>query len=390
MAAAWSVTDRCRRRRPTLLLACVCVALLVAAVGAQDVPHIQGQWKVTYKFVEMKGDKNMANACKGPFPYQYSWTYEICQAKGQTAYTAIIAGAESTTTRSRTLARASPNEIISKCKYRPTVQGPAGLTQDWKKLQAPGYPEDQEWQKWKPKDEKNQDTEPRTFASFQLPITPDQQSTFVWGDVCFQYDWQDTAENKAGFPYYKGAWRHENETWIFVRDPRNCAADAGSSAALEQAKKLDSEGGCLEKAVGTTIMRTKDNSDACLISKGIDVDKCPYSLLGVSGGPVLYDEEITGVPKTSDGRTNFCFMYSQITGTLIKSAADVEVQCGQGGAGKKEEKEIDDLLLDGADAESGTSPAGGTSKASQPPGTSSVVQSALLILSFVLSSEHIF
>ena len=49
--------------------------------------------------------------------------------------------------------------------------------------------------------------------------------------------------------------------------------------ALEQAKKLDSEGGCLEKAVGTTIMRTKDNSDACLISKGIDVDKCSVAIL---------------------------------------------------------------------------------------------------------------
>ena len=29
---------------------------------------------------------------------------------------------------------------------------------------------------------------------------------------------------------------------------------------------------------------------------------------------VLYDEEVTGVPKRSDGSTNFCFMYSTITG----------------------------------------------------------------------------
>jgi hypothetical protein len=60
----------------------------------------------------------------------------------------------------------------------------------------------------RPKDEKNRQVEPRTFANFQLPLKP----PYVWGTVCSQYDWPDKAP-MAGFKYYKNAWRHENETW---------------------------------------------------------------------------------------------------------------------------------------------------------------------------------
>jgi len=98
----------CRRRRVNaagLFLVCSCAALLPAG-DAQEIPHIQGSWRVIYKvrisrkegvcceqwisiyrccihqvttnfrvlmlvmsvwqFVEMKGDKNFKNACDGP------------------------------------------------------------------------------------------------------------------------------------------------------------------------------------------------------------------------------------------------------------------------------------------------------------------------------------
>jgi hypothetical protein len=115
-----------------------------------------------------------------------------------------------------------------------------------------------------------------------------------------------------------------------------------------------------------------------LRTKSIDPEQCPYTLTGVSGGPVLYDEvltslfaqlreplslflnsqpftcqhmlssspsrtlnnvlssvctccrtlqqAVTGVPKATKDRPNFCFMYSEISGSILKSAADVEVQ----------------------------------------------------------------
>jgi hypothetical protein len=47
--------------------------------------------------------------------------------------------------------------------------------------------------------------------------------------------------------------RHENETWIFLRDPRDCKDEAGDPADLEAVKKSVSEGGCLESVEGTSL-----------------------------------------------------------------------------------------------------------------------------------------
>jgi hypothetical protein len=98
--------------------------------------------------------------------------------------------------------------------------------QDWLKLKAEGYPAKQEWQTWKyvclsapflsfipglrlctcagfrltstcmltkcrPRNEKEQPVEPRTFSAFQLPLT----APYVWGHICYQYDWQDTVKH---------------------------------------------------------------------------------------------------------------------------------------------------------------------------------------------------
>eukprot|EP00961_Rhodomonas_salina_P080380 1081378-Rhodomonas_salina.2 len=44
---------------------------------------------------------------------------------------------------------ANPDEQVSRCAYRPTTFGPAGVTQDWLKLGEPGYPADNSWQNWR-------------------------------------------------------------------------------------------------------------------------------------------------------------------------------------------------------------------------------------------------
>ena len=40
----------------------------------------------------------------------------------------------------------------------------------------------------RPRNEKNEFVEPKTFANFQLPLRP----PYVWGTICSQYDWPDT------------------------------------------------------------------------------------------------------------------------------------------------------------------------------------------------------
>lgn len=94
----------------------------------------------------MKGDKNYMNACKGPFPYSYSWSFDICQAQGSAEFTAVITGADAGTTRSQRLVEGTPDNVIQLCAYRRTTQGAAGASQDWAARASPGYPADTTWQ----------------------------------------------------------------------------------------------------------------------------------------------------------------------------------------------------------------------------------------------------
>ena len=200
----------------------------------------------------------------------------------------------------RNLVEATPDLVISNCAYKPTTFGPAGATQDWKKLREPGYPSDQAWQAKKPLDENSLATEPRTFANFQLPL----RKPYLWGTICHQFDWQDTAANKAGFQYYSGAWRHENETWVFLNNACDC--DSGDPAKNAAICGMEPEG-CNTRIDGTNLIMSKGL--ACLESQQVSIDDCKPRLVGVSGGPVIYPEETTGVPALADGSTAMCFMW---------------------------------------------------------------------------------
>mmetsp|Transcript_29750 Transcript_29750/g.95179 ORF Transcript_29750/g.95179 Transcript_29750/m.95179 type:complete len:263 (-) Transcript_29750:61-849(-) len=254
----------------------VAVSLLLAIFYVlpctTQVPYIQGSWIITYKFVELKGDRTVKNACRGPFPYYYTWTFDICQSPGSANYIAVINGAEVATPRYRKLIQATPDAISQNCKYSPTTYGPAGVTQDWALKSAPGYPSDNSWQNWRPRDVNGKETEPITFSNFQLPT----QSPFLWGDVCHQYDWQDTVSNSAGISsFYRNAWRHENDTWIFIQDACNCKG--GNAGALQRICALTSQGGCNEK-VGTI---TYISNPTCVEKEGISINECPYSIAGL-------------------------------------------------------------------------------------------------------------
>jgi hypothetical protein len=45
-------------------------------------------------------------------------------------------------------------------------------------------------------------------------------------------------------------------------------------------------------------------SDECLKGLGLDIEYCPFRLEGVAGGTVVFDEALTGVPKTPEGKSN--------------------------------------------------------------------------------------
>eukprot|EP00802_Teleaulax_amphioxeia_P006527 Tamp_06531.p2 GENE.Tamp_06531~~Tamp_06531.p2 ORF type:complete len:209 (-),score=32.11 Tamp_06531:350-976(-) len=138
----------------------------------------------------------------------------------------------------------------------------------------------------------------------------------------------------------------------------------GTKAQLQEASLPVSDGGCLESVDGTTLKRS--SGDPCLRSKNLIVndETCPYHIEGVSGGPVLYPEQVTGVPKTRDGRDNVCFMYSIISGTILKSAKNVEGNCGTGGGtGEEEEEEETESIEDNEEEEEEEEAADGTTPA---------------------------
>ena len=121
---------------------------------------------------------------------------------------------------------------------------------------------------------------------------------------------------------------------------KHAHAHTGSPEQLATAQKFVADGGCLEYVEGTcgcmcvcvcvcacllACSRThcdvraharphnntgtnlaRSSGDPCLLNKLSKVDDvtCPYRIEGVSGGTVLFDEAVTGVPRARDGRTN--------------------------------------------------------------------------------------
>ena len=140
-------------------------------------------------------------------------------------------------------AGATPDVIILNCQYRATTLGPAGETQNWKKTNAPGYPEDSDWQSAKcdsffmflvslslscvfccfltwywplvliaherPRNEYNRQVEPRTFATYQLPLKPPYVSlclTFLDGLRFFKSNFAACRCNWASAYVLSSSW----------------------------------------------------------------------------------------------------------------------------------------------------------------------------------------
>ena len=95
-------------------------------------PSIQGSWSVVYQTVEMKGDRGQPNACQGPFPWQYTWQFDICQGTDSNtggpsnSFIALISG--TTVKRSYSLVLSTSQIVQTNCKEQYNYVNEAPVT----------------------------------------------------------------------------------------------------------------------------------------------------------------------------------------------------------------------------------------------------------------------
>ena len=94
-------------------------------------PSIQGSWTIVYNFVEMKGDRGQPNACQGPYPWQYTWQFDLCQGTDSTgapslSFIALISG--TTYQRSYTFALSTSQLVQTNCQEQYNYVNEAPVT----------------------------------------------------------------------------------------------------------------------------------------------------------------------------------------------------------------------------------------------------------------------
>jgi hypothetical protein len=146
---------------------------------------------------------------------------------------------------------------------------------------------------------------PQLFSQFQLPTDVD---SVVWARLCEVYAFQETSQGGSPFrptePQLLGAYRHINETWAFVLDPKSCTCQPDCAA-------------CAGTLPGSRIVGM---SPKCLVEKGYNpASVCKHKIVGVSGGAIVFPFNTTKVKPLVDGQPPLCFQYATITGTLVRS-----------------------------------------------------------------------
>jgi len=132
----------------------------------------------------------------------------------------------------------------------------------------------------------------------------------VWGSFCEQFSWYDKQEEVKGPNPYEGAWRHDNETWVVLRDISTCPCFPDCRT-------------CEERIPGTLLRQVKDDGGACFRDLGyakLTPDDCAYRVYGTGGGPVRFPTVTTGLDTDDFGNDQVCFSYSNLKGTKLKEA----------------------------------------------------------------------
>lgn len=145
----------------------------------------------------------------------------------------------------------------------------------------------------------------RLWDAFKVPnVRPP-----VWGTFCEQFSWFDakTSVKNTPQPLYEGTWRHDNESWVVLRDISKCPCFPACRH-------------CEEKIRGTQFKQVlESDGGACLLEYDTVASQCDYVIRGVSGGPVRYPFVTTGVDVAENGEDDqVCFAFANIKGEKVK------------------------------------------------------------------------
>jgi len=287
------------------------LALLTSGCRAQnqtnEIPYVAGTWEITYTYNEMFGPLGgvITNPCRGPFPYRYTWNVLIYQLVSD------VNGTKQTTGNIRacwsdrmncindalnwTIREGDSSYVKQECYFRPYDQYGSNY------ILYPGYPQGGYQTEIKPTDRFGNTISSRLYSRFAVPNT----SPFVYGSFCNQFAWYDGTTTVKDTPLYKGSWRYDNETWIFLRPIENCPCFPACSE-------------CEETIPNTILKQVRNDGGACLAKYGYSIKDCEWSIVGVGGGPAVFPPATTGLPQTSRGEDQVCFSYANIKGTKLK------------------------------------------------------------------------
>jgi hypothetical protein len=147
----------------------------------------------------------------------------------------------------------------------------------------------------------------RLWDDFKVPT----ERPAVWGTFCEQFSWFDgkTGVKNTPQPLYEGTWRHDNESWVILREISKCPC---FPACRE----------CEEKIPGTKFKQVlESDGGACLQKHKTKAKDCGYVIRGVSGGPVRYPTVTTGVDVADNGEDDqVCFAFADLKGEKVKDA----------------------------------------------------------------------
>lgn len=219
----------------------------------RDIPYVAGLWEITYTYNELVGplDNLVENPCSGPFPYRYTWRVRIYQDVDTEADPARTTGLVRTCweewmdcpseARVWNIAEGSPEIVRANCIFRAYDEHPL----DWSRF--PGYREGGYQRKLFPTDKNTDPVPERLWSNFHVA----REAPFMFGTFCNQFSWYDEDIDIKVAPPYAGSWRHENETWVFLRDISSCPC---FPSCVE----------CEEQIPGTMFKQVKDDGGECL------------------------------------------------------------------------------------------------------------------------------
>ncbi|EKX49714.1 hypothetical protein GUITHDRAFT_104678 [Guillardia theta CCMP2712] len=137
------------------------------------------------------------------------------------------------------------------------------------------------------KDSEGKDIFPTLWSRWHVPSEDKFPMDEVpWGRICAQFDWPDVTALGDGYAnaYYRNALRHENMTWVWIKDISSC-------------KCFPSCYQCTYRVAGLSPQFEFINK-TCLATYKNTIDDCEYKIVGVGGGPMVYPTAITDMPCT--------------------------------------------------------------------------------------------